>query len=347
MPDLRKTDGLSRKRSYGMLPTMNSCSLLCTVVMATALTVPATGQFAAPGQAPVKVPSKPQVKAPVKPPIKASVKAPPQRTEPVEVRLEPPEIIFSTRPALLVSIDGPPEYTLVKGAVPLLWRVVNTRVLLLKNAGGGHYLHLYDGFLEAGSLNEPWSVAEKVPRGAKLAEQSARSSRKTNLLEGKPDPRTRKKPSLRKSVTPWVYLSMIPAELIVTDGEPDFISIEGTRLFYARNTTGDLFWHQGDRTMYLLASGFWFRAETYLGPWQLVPVDGLPQDFRAIPDSSVKRGVKASVPPPPKVPSQAQGTGSGSAWLEGLLAGHVLRQETFGATTSGFAPGPFPQPWCR
>jgi hypothetical protein len=231
--------------------------------------------------------------------------------------------------------------------VPLLWRVVNTRVLLLKNSVGRHYLHFWDGFLEAGSLNEPWSVAVKVPNGVKLEEKSARNSKKINLLEGKPDPRTRKKPSLRKSVIPWVYLSMIPAELIVTDGEPDFISIEGTGLFYARNTTGDLFWHQEERTMYLLASGFWFRAESYLGPWGLVPGDGLPPDFRAIPDSSVKRGVKASVPPPPKVPSPSQVTVSGRAWLEGLLAGHVSRRVHSGATTAGFAPDPLPHPWCR
>jgi hypothetical protein len=319
--------------------TVNRYSLLLTLSMATALVVPAAGLFAAPGKAPVKVP--------VKPPVKAPVKAPQQGTEPVAVRTEPPEIITSSRPALLVTIDGPPEYVLVRGAVPLLWRVVNTRVLLLKNAVGRHYLHYCDGFLEAGSLNEPWSVAVKVPGGAKLAEKAARNSKKTNLLEGKPDPRTRKKPSLRKTVIPWVYLSMIPAELIVTDGEPDFISIEGTGLFYARNTTGDLFWRQEDRTMYLLASGFWFRAESYLGPWGLVPDDGLPRDFRAIPDSSVKRGVKASVPPPPKVSSPAQGTVSGSAWLEGLLAGDVSRRVHPGATTAGFAPDPLPQPWCR
>jgi hypothetical protein len=309
-----------------MVSTMNRYDYLSALVVAVQLTISATVLFAAPGKQPVN--------------------APRQRTEPAAVKTDPPEIIISTRPALLVSIDGPPDYTLVKGAEPLLWRVVNTRVLLLKNAWGRHYLHLYDGFLEAGSLNDPWRVAEKIPKGAKLAEKSARSSRKTNLLEGKPDPQTRKMSSLRKAVTPWVYLSMIPAELIVTDGEPDFISIEGTRLFYARNTTGDLFWHQGDGRMYLLASGFWFRAESYLGPWEIVPDDALPQDFRAIPDSSVKRRVKALVPPPPKAPIR-ETKGTGSAWLEGVRAKHVPQQVQCGATTAGFAPETPPIEWCR
>jgi hypothetical protein len=293
------------------------------------------------------VPGKPPVKAPVKLPVKPPV-TPQQQTEPAAVKTEPPEIIISTRPALLVTIDGPPEYALVKGAEPLMWRVVNTRVLLLKNAKGRHYLHLYDGFLEAGSLNEPWRVAEKVPRGAKLAEKTARTSRKTNLLEGKPDPRTRKKPLLRKAVIPWVYLSMIPAELIITDGAPDFISIAGTRLFYARNTTGDLFWRQGERTMYLLASGFWFRAESYLGPWGIVPDDGLPQDFREIPDTSVKRAVKASVPLPPKEQlRESQGPASGSTWLEGYLAGHGSPRLPSGAAIIDFVPVTPPRAWCR
>ena len=298
-------------------------TLLHTLAMAVALIVPTTTLFAATGKQPVKTQ---------------------QQAESVTVRTVPPEIIVANRPALLVEIDGPPEYSLVKGAEPLLWRVVNTRVLLLKNAGGRHYLHFYDGFLEAGSLNEPWSVAGKVPKGANLAEKMARTSRrKTNLLEGKSDPRTRKKPSLQKVIIPWVYLSMIPAELIVIDGEPDFISIEGTRLFYARNTTSNLFWHQGNRIMYLLVSGFWFRAAAYLGPWEIVPDDKLPEDFRNIPDSSVKSRVKASVPPPKVLPGAAQGTVSGNAWLESC----IFRQGPFTAAIAALTPETPQKEWCR
>lgn len=306
-------------RPYDMLPAMKRYMLLRILIFISALAVPPTGLSAA------------SVKHPVKQPVKQPVKVTPKKIEPVVVVTEPPEIIISTSPAILVTIDGPPEYTLVKGAAPLLWRVVNTKVLLLKNANGKHYLHLYDGFLEAESLNEPWSVTAKVPMGVKLAEIAARTAKTINLLEGTPDPKTKKKPSLKKTITPWVYLSMMPAELLVIDGEPDFISIEETRLFHARNTTGDLFWLQGDGTMYLLASGFWFRAESYLGPWEIVPDDGLPQDFRDIPDSSVKRKVKASVPPPKAPIREIQGPVSGSAWLEDLLTRHAspLREELF------------------
>ena len=337
-------------RPYAILPTMNRHSLLCSLAMVAALTVSATALFAAPGvqpvKQPVKQPGKQPVKQPVKQPGKQTVKSTPQMTAPVMKMTEPPEIIISTRPALLVTIDGPPEYALVKGAEPFLWRVVNTKVLLLKNAGGRHYLHLYDGFLEAGSLNEPWLVAAKVPRGAKLAELAARSSQKKNLLEGKPDPRTKKRPSLRKVVTPWVYLSMIPAELIVTDGEPDFISIKGTSLFYARNTTGDLFWRQGDGTLYLLASGYWFRAESYLGPWVIAPDEELPEDFRAIPDSSVKRRVKAWVPPPPPKTPSRKTPETGNDWLKSVLAERVPRQIPK-VTAGGFSPETAPKECCR
>ncbi len=206
---------------------------------------------------------------------------------------EPPVVILSTTPALLVTMDGPPRYALVKAGKPLLLRVVNTRVLLLTNAAGRYFLHLYDGFLEAGGLDGPWRVAENVPREVRAAGKTSSVSGEVDLLKGKPDHKTRKSPSLKNSAIPWIYLSQAPAVLIVTDGTPDFISIEGTGLFYARNTSGDLFCLQGEGTMFLLASGFWFSSASYLGPWELVPDGGLPPDFRDIPPAGVKGRVKS------------------------------------------------------
>ena len=258
------------------LYTMNRHSVFTALALVAVLAVGITGGFAADN----------------KPPVEAT----PPQAEPVAVKLVPPRIIISTRPAFLVTVDGPPVYTLVKGTEKLLWRVVNTRVLLLKNAKGRHFLHFHDGFLEAPSLTGPWFVANKVPTGVKQAETTARAARKTDLLEGKPDPKTRKKPSLKKAVIPFVYLTTTPAELVITDGEADFISIEGTRLFYARNTAGNIFWHQGDHKVYLLVSGLWLRAETLNGPWEYVPATELPGDFAAIPEESPKAQVKAAVP---------------------------------------------------
>ena len=177
-------------------------------------------------------------------------------TEPAQ----PPVVILSTRPALLVTIDGPPQYTLIKGTKPLLLRVMNTRVLLLTNAAGRYFLHLYDGFMEAAGVDGPWRLSEDVPREVRNADKKARGDGKTDLLRGERDRRSKQFPSLKKGVIPWIYLTQVPAELVVLDGEPDFISIAGTRLFHARNTGGDLFYNQGDGTMYLLVCGLFSQG---------------------------------------------------------------------------------------
>ena len=254
----------------------------------------------------------------------------------------PSAVFLATRPAILVTVDGPPRYTLVKGADPLLWRVTNTGVLLLKNARGRHFLHLYDGFLESDSLDGPWRLAEKAPPGAALAVRAARASGITNLLEGTPDPRTRKRPSLGKSVVPPVYLSTVPAVVVVTDGTPDFISIEGTSLFYARNTPADLFWHQGDGILYILAAGRWYRAGAYQGPWETVTEEGLPSDFGEIPETSPKRRVKGALP---FRRDQAGTADPGRSWLAGLLGGRGFRTVPAGLASAVTASSS--RQWCE
>src|SRR5262249_9521572 len=87
-----------------------------------------------------------------------------------------------------------------------------------------------------------------------------------------------------------------PTELIVTQGEPNYVPIDGTELLYATNTTGHVFKHLGDQRTYVLVTGRWFRADTPAGPWTFVAGKELPPDFAKIPDQSPKENVKASVP---------------------------------------------------
>ena len=254
----------------------------------------------------------------------------------------PPIVILATRPALLVQVDGPPRYLPVKGVPSPLWRVANTRVLLLKTAAGRHYLRLYDGFMEAEAPEGPWRVAEKVPAGVRFAEQAARSAGKANLLEGKPDPKSRKRPSLRKGAPPWIHLATVPTELVVTDGPPDFIAIEGTRLFYARNTAADLFWRQGEPALYLLAAGRWYRAASYGEPWEPLSGDLLPPDFREIPETSVKRRVKRAVPTLTRPVPHAPVTIPPGGWVAPLFRG----DRRPGAFQPVIAPPTPAGPWC-
>ena len=59
-----------------------------------------------------------------------------------------------------------------------------------------------------------------------------------DLLDG--GPKANPKPTLANGV-PTVITSQVPSELIVFNGQPDFVPINGTQLLWASNTTSDVF----------------------------------------------------------------------------------------------------------
>jgi hypothetical protein len=201
-----------------------------------------------------------------------------------------PRIIVSDKPAVLVYIDGGPRYVPVKGTD--LMGLLNTRVLLLKDASAMYYLHLYDGWVSSKSLQGPWKVASPPPGAAKV-EQAARATSRVNLLPGKPDAQGRS-PTLSKGRVPQIIVSTQPAALIVLDGAPRFAQIPGSSLQYATNTSAHLFKDESSQ-LYVRVGGNWFRASALTGPWQHVPVASLPTAFSAIPNDNPKSSVKTSI----------------------------------------------------
>ncbi len=210
----------------------------------------------------------------------------------------PPRIIVSEKAALLIHIDGEPRFARVPGTA--LERVLNTRVLLLRDSGGAYYLHFLDGYLKADSLAGPWFVATP-PAGATAAEKEAEDGKQTDLLQGQADAKSGKKPGLAAlPEAPAVYVAQAPAELLVTRGQPDYSLINGTELLYVTNTTANIFKDMRDNKTYVLLAGRWFSAPSLEGPWRYVPPKTLPPDFARIPDDSPKENVKASVPGTPQ-----------------------------------------------
>ncbi len=126
--------------------------------------------------------------------------------------------------------------------------------------------------------------------------QSAVADNQVDLLDSVSADSTAPAPSLADGPAPAIYVSTEPAELIVTDGAPDYVPIDGTQLLYVENTTGRLFKSIADNDTYVLISGRWYRAPSTQGPWAYVPGRSLPAEFARIPDSSVMENVKASVP---------------------------------------------------
>jgi hypothetical protein len=217
-----------------------------------------------------------------------------QKGQSQQLRNTPPRIIFSSMPSILIYIDGAPVFTAVQGTG--LSRAVNTQVLLLKDTAGKFYLHVFDGYMETTDLTGKWTVSGRPPADAQKAAEVAVNAQQTDLLEGEPDPNTNAKPSLQKGQVPRVYVSLAPAELIVTDGEPNYVPLQGTNLLYVSNTTANVFKDLDDQKSYVLISGRWFRASSNNGPWEYVSGKDLPKDFANIPDTTSKENVKASVP---------------------------------------------------
>jgi hypothetical protein len=211
----------------------------------------------------------------------------------VPVQNPVPQFVFSTTPAVLVTIDGDPVWRPVAGTS--YERVLNTRPLLLRDASGTIYFHLFDGFLKAPGLVGPWTAATAVPADITKAAVDLGASGAVDLMEGPPDEKTGKKPSLASTV-PGVIVVTKPTELIVTDGSADMQELVGTHLLYVANTDANVFENLDDQQVYVLVSGRWFKAPAFKGPWQYVAAKDLPAAFMSIPDNSPKENVKASIP---------------------------------------------------
>ena len=215
------------------------------------------------------------------------------RAKSVPVQNPVPQFVFMTTPAVLVTIDGDPVWRPVAGTS--YERVLNTRPLLLRDGSGTIYFRLFDGFLKAPGLAGPWTSAGDVSADLAKAAADLGSSGAVDLMEGPPDEKTGKKPSLA-SGAPAVVVVTRPTELIVTDGSADLQTLPDTDLLYVKNTDANVFLDLSDQQTYVLVSGRWFKAPAFKGPWQYVAAKDLPAGFARIPDDSPKENVKASIP---------------------------------------------------
>jgi hypothetical protein len=213
----------------------------------------------------------------------------------VAVNNAPPQVIVSYSPAILVPIDGAP----VLKPVPnhsRAQRVINTRALILQGGfGNNFYIHVYDGWLSSTGISGPWTQAFPGPLMANEMNAIAQELSKAgtvDLLDG--GPKANPKPSLANGV-PTIYTAQGPAELIIFDGQPNFVPIVGTQLLWASNTTNDVLIDTTNNDYYVLLAGRWFKAQGLTGPWTFVASNALPPGFAQIPPTSLAGAVLPSV----------------------------------------------------
>ena len=213
----------------------------------------------------------------------------------VAVRNDPPEIVFSFDPALLVLIDGAP--VLKPSGVAGIERVVNTRALMLKQ-GSEYFLAIAGKWLISSSPDGTWNKAARVSPALTQAKAAAQKAKLVDTLD-EPSPDLKK--VLDSGKLPKIVVATKPTELILFDGEPQFTDIPDTQLAYAANTPADVFINKAQENVwYVLVSGRWFTATTSQGPWHHVESKSLPAEFTKIPPGSEKSAVLASIPETPE-----------------------------------------------
>lgn len=202
----------------------------------------------------------------------------------------PPNIIYTTQPSLLVTVDGAP---ILQPLCPGYERVVNTRSVLLWNTNAffqAYYLYAASNWYTAPSIQGPWTVTLIPPADINTALTAALATKQV-------DPAYPRQPL---AAPPVIYVATTPTELIQSTGAANMLSVPGTDLLYISNTDNAIFYYLDDANYYVLISGRWFKAGSLYGPWGYVAAGKLPADFKKIPPDSMKANVLCSVPGTPQ-----------------------------------------------
>lgn len=208
------------------------------------------------------------------------------------VQNQPPQIIFSKTPALLILVDGEPVLRPVGGTG--CQRVFNTHAVIVQGAKGGpFYLTALKYWFKADALTGPWTPTPEVPKNIAQAGKEAIASKQVDPIN---PPEGQEKPA----TPPAIYLSTGPAELVQTQGDPNFVPIPDTQLLEVKNSDNAIILDIQTQLYYVLISGRWFSSKAMTGPWAYVDGKTLPADFAKIPPDSDKGAVLVSVPNTPQ-----------------------------------------------
>jgi hypothetical protein len=203
----------------------------------------------------------------------------------VPVKNDPPAIVVSYSPAILLAVDGEPSLAEIP-KTDIEFVVNTTWPLFFEKSKSTYYLLVGQQWITASSLDGPWSPTTKLPKDmSKIPEDQQWAALKKVIPP----------PAVSNGVIPKVFYSNRPAEIILFDGKPVYTKIPGTQLVYSTNTSSYLFLHTTTNQYYYLTGGRWFRANSLTGPWSFATTD-LPSDFAQIPPSNPASVILASVP---------------------------------------------------
>jgi hypothetical protein len=213
----------------------------------------------------------------------ASVETLEKRSQQAEkLNTKPPEIIFMSEPAILISIDGEPQYQKIEDTN--LERVINTTFpIVLDKSSDTFYLYgTAVWYATSDLIKGPWKPTDSPPAEVVSLFQTEEDSTDAEPLDPEAIAQLRKARIIVKTT---------PAELIVTESEPAYTPIVDADLIYVSNTESTILLHVPSQKHFLLISGRWYQSTTLAGPWEFIRSDKLPEAFASIPEDSERGDV--------------------------------------------------------
>jgi hypothetical protein len=192
-----------------------------------------------------------------------------------------PQIIVATEPTELIVIEGQPKFSTITGTD--LLSVSNTDDDLFMHIGSQDYFVLLSGrWYKSAKLEQgEWSyvAADKLPAGfAKIPA----GSDKGHVLGHVAGTQQANDAVLDTHIPQTATVKRSEAKVdVVYDGNPQFLKIEGTDMYYAENTSYSVI--RAEARYYCCHEAVWFVADSATGPW--VICTSVPQVIYTIPPS--------------------------------------------------------------
>lgn len=187
------------------------------------------------------------------------------------LNMDPPVVIYRDHPALLIYIDGDPVMKKIENST--YQSVINTPYPLIYDGKRYYYLNAARNvWYKSGAAIGPFDFEPKPPKEiAAMVDQPEAEEGDDEVITAQN--------------APEIVVSTEPAELIVTEGEPDFEPLVDD-LLVLKNSQSDIFMHVSAQDYYIVLSGRWFSAKSLNGPWTYKSSDALPEAFGNIPAES-------------------------------------------------------------
>jgi hypothetical protein len=193
-----------------------------------------------------------------------------------------PMVFYSTSPAEIILFQGTPSMQSIPGT-SLTYASNTSSHVFFSNQTSLYYFLTSGRWFSAPSVNGPWVYSTpNLPTDFANIPESSPAAAVLSAVPG------------TDQAADAVMIAEIPTKVVVDpkavppvtisySGNPKFVTIEGTSLLYAQNTTDKVIMIN-DNSYYACINALWYVSSTPQGPW--VVATSIPQIIYTIPSSS-------------------------------------------------------------